>query len=115
MKPEMPGKVVAHCKGLYEVVYNKYFVDEIYFANIINPLVNASRSLWAYVDVNFIDRTTYVVSDIVRGAGSMARSIQTGNLQQYALYIALAVATVIAFLLEKLDQNLVREFLKSLG
>jgi NADH-quinone oxidoreductase subunit L len=115
VNPEMPAKVVAHCRGLYGVVYNKYFVDEIYFDTFINPLVNASRSLWAYVDVNFIDRTTYVVSDLVRGAGAMARSVQTGNMQQYALYIALAAATMLAFLLEKLDQNLVREFLKSLG
>jgi NADH-quinone oxidoreductase subunit L len=98
VKPELPGQFAAKMKGLYEVVYNKYFVDEIYFAKIINPLVEASRALWAYVDVNFIDKATYVVADVVRGAGSAARTFQSGNLQQYALYIAIGVAAVISFL-----------------
>lgn len=97
--PERPAKFTAKIQGLYNLVYNKYFVDEFYFARIINPLVEASRALWAYVDVNFIDRTTYVVSDMVRGVGSAARSFQTGNLQQYAMYIALGLAVTMFLIL----------------
>ncbi len=97
--PGRPKQVTAKIRGLYELVYNKYFVDEFYFARVINPLVDASRGLWAYVDVNFIDRTTYVVSDVVRGMGSAARTIQNGNLQQYALYIALGVAATMFLVL----------------
>lgn len=95
VSPEKPAAVVAKIQGLYNLVYNKYFVDEFYFARIINPLVNGSRALWSYVDVNFIDKTTYVVSDLVRGLGSAARTLQSGNLQQYAMYIAVGVAAVL--------------------
>ena len=97
--PEMPAKIAGRMKGVYTLVYNKYFVDEFYFARIINPLIEASRGLWAYVDVNFIDKTTYVVSDLVRGAGSTMRTLQNGNMQQYALYIAMGVAATIFLIL----------------
>jgi NADH-quinone oxidoreductase subunit L len=99
VNPELPGKFVSRIQGVYRLVYNKYFVDEFYFGRIINPIVNASRGLWAYVDVNFIDKTTYVVSDVVRGVGSAARTLQNGNLQQYALYIAMGVAATIFLIL----------------
>ena len=99
VQPNRPAQIVSKIRGLHELVYNKYFVDEFYFARIINPLVEASRNLWAYVDVNFIDKTTYVISDAVRGLGSSARTFQTGNIQQYALYIAIGVAAVIFFLM----------------
>ena len=99
VSPEKPGRFVQRIRGLHELVYNKYFVDEFYFAKIIDPLVRASRGLWAYVDVNFIDKTTYVVSDAVRGLGAAARTLQNGNMQQYALYIAMGVAATIFLIL----------------
>lgn len=97
--PERPAAFVSKIRGLYEFVYNKYFVDEFYFARIINPLIDASKGMWAYIDVNFIDKTTYVVSDVVRGMGSAAKSFQNGNLQQYAMYIALGVAVTMFLIL----------------
>ena len=97
--PELPGKMTAHFKGLYELVANKYFVDEFYSDQIINPLVDASKALWAYVDVNFIDRATFVAGDLVRGFGSAVRTIQNGNMQQYALAMAMGVALTIFVIL----------------
>lgn len=93
--PHLPGVIAARFRGAYELIYNKYFVDEFYFSKIINPMVEASRNLWAYVDVNFIDRGTYVLAGMVRGVGDVARTIQNGNMQQYALYIALGVAATL--------------------
>lgn len=98
-RPERPGQIASRFQGAYTLIYNKYFVDEFYFGKIINPLVEGSRNLWAYVDVNFIDRTTYVISDAVKGLGSSAKTFQTGNIQQYALYIALGIASVIFYLM----------------
>ena len=84
---------------MYNLVNNKYFVDEAYFGAIINPLVKQSQNLWMYIDVNFIDKTTHLISDMTKGAGSLARSFQTGNMQQYAMYIGLGVVTVLTFVL----------------
>ncbi|MES2802387.1 MAG: NADH-quinone oxidoreductase subunit L [Bdellovibrionota bacterium] len=84
---------------VYNFVNNKYFVDEAYFAAIINPLIKQSQNLWMYIDVNFIDKTTHVIGDMTKGVGSLARSFQTGNMQQYAMYIGLGVVVVLTFVL----------------
>lgn len=97
--PEKPAKIVSKIKGVHNFIYNKYFVDEAYFGFIINPLVRLSRNIWLYVDVNLIDKTTYFVSDVVKGGGTMVRSFQNGNLQQYAMYIAIGVVLTLSFIL----------------
>lgn len=84
---------------VYKLVNNKYYVDEAYFKAIINPIVRQSQNLWTYIDVNFIDKATHVVSDMTKGAGSLARSVQTGNMQQYAMYIGIGVVVVLTLVL----------------
>ncbi|PIS10574.1 MAG: NADH-quinone oxidoreductase subunit L [Bdellovibrio sp. CG10_big_fil_rev_8_21_14_0_10_47_8] len=97
--PEKPKALADKIKPIYELILNKYFVDEAYFGLIINPLVRASRNIWYYVDVNFIDKTTYVISDLVRGGGGLVRGLQNGNIQQYAMYISLGVVLTLSILL----------------
>ncbi len=99
--PEKPSRIVEKIKPVYNLVYNKYFVDEAYFGVIINPLVNGSKNLWLYVDVNFIDKATYLIADIVRGGGTFVRGLQNGNIQQYALYIALGVVLTLSIVLAR--------------
>lgn len=98
-KPEAPKKFAESIKPVYNLVYNKYFVDEAYFGGIINPLVNFSKNTWYYVDVNFIDKCTYWAGDLMRGMGSLSRSLQTGNMQQYAMYIGIGVVVVLSFVI----------------
>ena len=99
-KKEGASDKVANIFGpLYQLVNKKYLVDEAYSAGIINPLIKGSKNLWYYVDVNFIDKATYKVSDLVRGSGSFVKSLQTGNMQQYAMYIGLGVVVALSFVL----------------
>lgn len=97
--PDAPKKFAEKIKPIYTLIYNKYFVDEAYFAFIINPLVNISRNTWYYIDVNFIDKMTYLAGDLAKGMGSMVRSSQTGNMQQYAMYIGIGVVVVLSFVI----------------
>lgn len=97
--PEAPKKFAESIKPVYNLVYNKYFVDEAYFAGVINPLVNVSRNIWYYIDVNFIDKATYLAGDLMRGMGSVVKSLQTGNMQQYAMYIGIGVVVALSFVI----------------
>ncbi len=97
-RPKKPAEVVKAIQPIYDAAYNKYYVDEAYFAGVINPLIDASKALWMQVDVNFIDKTTYWLSDLVKSAGGGIRQIQNGNMQQYALYIALGIVGTIFFM-----------------
>ncbi len=99
-KKEGSSDKVAKAFGpVYNLVNHKYFVDEIYFAGIINPIITGSKNLWLYIDVNLIDKTTYKITDLVRGAGTFVRSLQNGNMQQYAMYFGLGVVIALSFVL----------------
>lgn len=84
---------------VHRLIEGKYFVDEFYFGVVIRPLVSGSKALWAYVDVNIIDRATYVASDLVYGLAQFVKTIQSGKTQSYALYMALGVVLVVAIVL----------------
>lgn len=99
--PETPEKIANSIRPLYNLVSKKYLVDELYFGTIINPLVNGSKKLWLYIDVNFIDKITYVVSDLVKGGGGVTRALQTGNLQQYAMYIGIGLVIALSIIIMK--------------
>ena len=78
---------------------NKYYVDEIYFGGIINPLIRLSERLWFWVDVRIIDKVTYLLGDVMRGAGSIVRALQNGNIQQYAMYFSIGVIVALGILM----------------
>jgi NADH-quinone oxidoreductase subunit L len=98
-RPHSAEKTAKALGPVYELVSKKYLVDELYFAGIINPLIEASKGIWYYIDVNFIDKCTYWVGDLVKGAGSFVRASQNGNLQQYAMYIGLGIVAALSFIL----------------
>ena len=81
------------------LVSNKYFVDEAYFAAIINPLVRASKALWFYFDVNFVDRFSYFLTGIVTDSGKVSAKMQNGNLQTYALVMVVGFVFALIFVL----------------
>lgn len=97
--PELPKKLAQNFSFAHKALFNKYYVDEFYFGSIINPLVSFSKNVWYYIDVNLIDKTTYFVTDLVRGAGSFAKTLQNGNIQQYAMYVALGLVISLTFIL----------------
>jgi NADH-quinone oxidoreductase subunit L len=99
--PEKPALIAAKLGGFYRLVADKYRVDELYFATIINPLVRASKNIWLYIDVNFIDKSTYVLSDLIKGGGALVRSFQNGNIQQYAMYIGMGLVVALTIILTR--------------
>ncbi|MCB0369082.1 MAG: NADH-quinone oxidoreductase subunit L [Bdellovibrionales bacterium] len=99
--PEIPEKIANSIKPIYNLISKKFLVDELYFGMIINPLVNGSKKLWFYIDVNFIDKITYIISDLVKGGGGVTRALQTGNLQQYAMYIAIGIVVALSIIIMK--------------
>ena len=95
--PEKPKELVSHFGKVHQWVSNKYWVDEFYFARIINPIVDLGKNLWLYIDVNFVDKLTYSASELVKSSATGLKSLQTGNMQQYAMLVALGVVATIMF------------------
>src|SRR3989440_8749770 len=77
---------------------NKYYVDEIYDAAIINPIKVGSREgLWKLFDVGVIDG---IVNGLGRGIteiGRVVRHLQMGFVRSYAAIILLGALAVIGY------------------
>ena len=96
---EKPVSLARALGGFYRLVADKYRIDELYAFAIIRPLVRGSEKLWFYIDVNFIDKATYVLSDLIRGGGNFSRSLQNGNIQRYALYVSIGVVFTLSYII----------------
>jgi NADH-quinone oxidoreductase subunit L len=97
LNPDRTAIITRKIGPIYKLVEGKYWIDEFYFGKLINPLVNLSKGLWVYIDVRFIDQITYWVSDFISSAGRGIRSLQNGNLQQYALFIAIGLISLMIY------------------
>jgi NADH-quinone oxidoreductase subunit L len=73
---------------LYRLIYNKYYVDEIYNAFIVKPIEIFSRFvLWKGVDDALIDGTVNGGSRRIRGLGAALRHMQSGTIRNYATWV----------------------------
>jgi NADH-quinone oxidoreductase subunit L len=95
-KPLTAASYAAKNPTLYRIVSNKFYVDEIYQAIIVTPLLVFSRLiLGTLVDGGFINGSGYGAGAATRGLGSLVRRIQSGNIRSYAGWLALGAAAVI--------------------
>jgi NADH-quinone oxidoreductase subunit L len=77
---------------------NKYYVDEIYDAAIINPILVGSREgLWKLFDVGVIDGFLHAIGEVVTESGGFLRRLQAGFVRGYAAIILLGALAVIGF------------------
>ena len=77
---------------------NKYYVDEIYDAAVINPINAGSRvGLWKIFDVGVIDGLVNGLGRIVTDAGAVVRYMQGGFVRGYAAIILLGALIVIGY------------------
>ena len=99
--PDLPGKLAERFRGTYRLIANKYWVDELYQALFVTPLVGLSRLLWKVVDDLLIDGVVNGVAASFRGASAVFRRLQTGNVQSYALYILAGIVVILGYIMMK--------------
>jgi NADH-quinone oxidoreductase subunit L len=87
-RPTLSDALAGAFGPLYKLIYNKYFVDEIYGATVVKPVVGGSRLLlWRGVDVGLIDGIVNGVGTRARDVGSVLRRFQSGNIRSYATWV----------------------------
>ena len=97
--PDIPKRMAQSVRGLYTLLLNKYYVDEIYAALIVRPLLWISTHvLWHVVDEGLIDGTVNGTATVARESGSQARKIQSGNTRSYAAWVILGAVGFTALL-----------------
>jgi len=97
--PRTPHRVVARFPAIYRLLYNKYYVDEIYNAAFVKPMVNGSRAVYDTFDLKVIDGTINGTAAATGFAGKALSFIQSGLVKDYALVILLGVVIFLGYLL----------------
>jgi NADH-quinone oxidoreductase subunit L len=98
-QPQLPARIAASLGGVYRTVSNKYYIDEIYAALFVKPLLDGSTTiLWHGVDQGVIDAAVNESADAARHVSDNARHMQSGNLRSYAGWVAAGGAVVIAYM-----------------
>ncbi len=120
--PELPKKFVETFQGVFHVVHNKFFVDEIYEALFVQATKNLGTFLWGfdvwvvdgivngarhftvyvseasgYFDRIVVDGLVNIVGQTVEGIGYLFRRVQTGYIQTYAFVMALGFLVLIGY------------------
>jgi len=86
--------------GLHRVLTNKYYVDEIYDATIVQPIrIVSEEGLWKGIDAGVIDRSVNGVGDSVRGSSAVLRLLQTGSVRTYAASLFFGVVLILGYYL----------------
>jgi NADH-quinone oxidoreductase subunit L len=98
-KPELPEKVTEKIPVVYDLVYNKYYVDEFYDATVVEPIKNGSDFLWHGVDETVIDGAVNGSATTVGWLSSHLRKLETGFVQSYALAILIGAVLVTGYLI----------------
>jgi NADH-quinone oxidoreductase subunit L len=95
----MPARIAASLGSLYTAVVHKYYIDELYAALFVKPLIEGSTTiLWHGMDQDVIDATVNNSAAAAREISDNARHMQSGNLRSYAAWVAAGGAIVIAYM-----------------
>jgi len=99
-KPGTAATFAQKFQPIYSLLNHKYWVDEIYGLVIVAPLLMVSRFvLGGLVEAGLVQGTSATLAGTTRGAGSIVRRMQSGNIRSYAGWLALGAAAVIAIVL----------------
>jgi len=96
----MPDELASWAGGgPYQILLNKYYVDEIYDALLVRPFTACSQWLAQVFDPRVIDGFVNGVASLARGFSLVWREVQTGNVQHYLVGFLAGTLALLAYFL----------------
>ncbi|GAB3841730.1 NADH-quinone oxidoreductase subunit L [Hymenobacter jeollabukensis] len=87
----------ASQRGFLEnLVYHKYYVDELYNTLFVKPSMFLSRGLHDFVEKRVVDAGVNGVGRGVFGGSQLLRNLQTGKVETYLLLMVVGIVVVLA-------------------
>ncbi|MDB5397093.1 MAG: NADH-quinone oxidoreductase subunit [Rhodospirillales bacterium] len=100
LKPTWPAAWATSLSGLYQLIYRKYYFDELYDAIFVRPAFALGRIFWKRVDVGIIDAFgPDGIATATRSASAGFSRLQSGYLFHYALAMLVGVLVLTTFYL----------------
>ncbi|HSR50506.1 MAG TPA: NADH-quinone oxidoreductase subunit L [Acidobacteriota bacterium] len=96
--PDLPGRVSRRFAGAYQLMRNKFLVDELYDTLFVYPIQWISRNiLWRLMDASVIDGLVNGVAALAQIGSQMARRLQTGYVRSYAAWVVFGTVLIFVF------------------
>jgi NADH-quinone oxidoreductase subunit L len=97
---EIANRMAAAFPGVYRLLLNKYYVDEVYDATLVQPIrIVSQEGLWRGVDVHIIDGAVNGTASIIDGSSSLLRRLQSGSVRAYAGSLFIGVVLILGYYL----------------
>lgn len=99
-KPELPGRVTASMTPVYDLLMNKYYIDDFNQKFFADGTVKLGRLLSKYGDTVFIDG--WLVNGSAKAVGyfsKILKPLQTGLVNQYAFAMIIGLLVLMTWFL----------------
>jgi NADH-quinone oxidoreductase subunit L len=93
--PALPQQLAEKWTQAYALSFNKWYVDELYDRTVVTPTVDLANGLWRRVDVAVIDAMVNGVASATVQWGRAMRLVQSGQVQHYAMAMALGAVVIL--------------------
>ncbi len=100
VRTDIPVRLAQSYKWMHNLLFNKYYVDELYSFTIVRPTIWISKNiLIGITDTRIIEAVVNGIPKAIGAFSQQLRKIQTGLLQHYAAIMATGILIIIAFFL----------------
>jgi NADH-quinone oxidoreductase subunit L len=124
VKPEISDQLAERWAGAHKLLLNKYYVDELYNATVVDGTFESGRGLWAFdrnvvdgavngtgwltvisswfsglTDKTVVDGLVNLVGAVVQEGSLLFRRLQTGLVQNYALLMLFGIFAFVSIYL----------------
>ncbi|TGD83301.1 NADH-quinone oxidoreductase subunit L [Hymenobacter wooponensis] len=91
-----PAEDDAQRSAPENVVYHKYYIDELYNSLFVRPIMGLSKGLYRFVENGIIDPVVNGLGRITMGGGQLLRYVQTGSVETYLILMVVGIVLVLA-------------------
>jgi NADH-quinone oxidoreductase subunit L len=99
-KPARPAEIATSMPAGYKLLANKYYVDEIYNAAVVKPLMLTSTYFLGWVvDKAILGGGAWLLGGIATFCGAVLQRWQSGNIRSYAAWLTAGAAAVLLFVI----------------
>ncbi len=99
MSRKVPAVDAPDPEGLAGILYNKWYIDELYDRMVIRPMLVLWHGCWRIVDVGLIDGTINGIAGGARLVGWFGSLFQTGRLATYLFFFVTGVVVILGTIL----------------
>jgi NADH-quinone oxidoreductase subunit L len=94
-KQHVPQKEGTALPSFHQLIYKKYFIDELYDSLIVKPLYSISAGFEKWIERSGIDKLVNAAGSGVDSLAGVLRLLQRGSISFYILIMALSIVLLL--------------------